>query len=1002
MEEEVSNYLQDRHKFVVDILLTVVLLEEELETLTQRIEAFELKQAQLKAKAAEEAAGTAGEELGRGAAEVEVDEEMELLVEQHRAELQRRKAELEAKRDEQLRILHTRFDRTRSVAAWVAELLASCVQKVSGAPQPVLDKAAAELVEASIAADLAEEEGIIAVKIDGEQRHAVLVADETLAANHLVLNHERDLKKLKASLDDAQAAQRAALQERLAKKRAERVKDLMVDSPELTLEEAEAQAAAETAKEEEEGRTAIAAEAERQLKEFTDRSLAEIKQKAEAAAQRMEDDLNAHKSEQQRALMRRLERRRQDCEKQVQAQVAAVPVTPAQQEAMLAAALAKVESAAEEEAALLEAQNLAEVRAVRAQMAALVRSEHEKECERLESELQAEKDKRVKDLKGRLERKKAERAKEILASAGKEVTSAVAVALANEEVSAEEKTELAKIASETDAAMEAARKAVLENLVEVHAKESQRLEEDMKYQEKMQRTNLANRLERQRKAREKQLLAEATAPAVAGDGAAPPPPVSEQEIKKRVEAEMAAVAAQEEQALQQSLAELKSQQEKEANQLTEELTYKKTSADKRLKDRLAQRSARTAQAESLRSSRAATEKLTAADRASPVPVSNLAPIAEVPAPVVDDGSESAEAFLAALKEGQKELLARLDLFVQFEKTMVTAQKQAAVRSAPTKQKSEAAMSDLAKTSILFDHITEFLSLGFKKTLLFETKAAKDFVARSRAEAGSPSAHRLSAAELAELQKRKYNLPSKEEATAKILERFQRDIAGLLDSQALERRTSIAEMKSSGSSATQMEAAMREMGEYHCEVLLAEVEKVVITLAGVWLDQDLLKESAAGSEAGPETTVAGADSDEDEDVDTFLSTRKSGSTSTIDLHRHKQRATFGARIIQWFENVLTMLRLYSTVPSVLSMTFDQRCADVSHGSTVNLMLHGHAPNLPILLTAQVPADRGQCTPAGVGGGVPLPIAEAFARHCSESFPSAHEAGRTGSWPLTGAQ
>jgi hypothetical protein len=51
MEEEVSNYIQDRHKFVVDILLTVVLLEEELETLTQKIEEFERKRAEQKSKA---------------------------------------------------------------------------------------------------------------------------------------------------------------------------------------------------------------------------------------------------------------------------------------------------------------------------------------------------------------------------------------------------------------------------------------------------------------------------------------------------------------------------------------------------------------------------------------------------------------------------------------------------------------------------------------------------------------------------------------------------------------------------------------------------------------------------------------------------------------------------------------------------------------------------------------------------------------------------------------
>jgi len=81
---------------------------------------------------------------------------------------------------------------------------------------------------------------------------------------------------------------------------------------------------------------------------------------------------------------------------------------------MLESALAQLDSQAEAEAAFLEQQNIASVRAVRAQMVALVRAEHEKECERLENELLAQKDKRTKELKLRLERKKAERAKELM------------------------------------------------------------------------------------------------------------------------------------------------------------------------------------------------------------------------------------------------------------------------------------------------------------------------------------------------------------------------------------------------------------------------------------------------------------------------------------------------------------------------------------------------------------------------------------------------------------
>jgi len=315
--------------------------------------------------------------------------------------------------------------------------------------------------------------------------------------------------------------------------------------------------------------------------------------------------------------MKRLERRKKQVAQRIEREVAAaaavaggatsaeggaegasgapVIITAEQKAILLESAFARIDSEMEYEAALLEQQNIANVRNVRAQMVALVRSEHEKECERLENELQSQKDRRVKDLKARLERKKAERAKEILqasATDGNTTSSAVAVALASEELSVQEKVDLSVIQAETDNAVEAARKAVLDTLLEMHSKETVRLEDDLKYQEKMQRANLANRLERQKKIKEKELLAAAHAKAKAAAespssetksaedtnfslekavAAAAEPLVSprsgrslsprasalEQNIREQVEKEMKAIAAEEEAKLQQSLDALK-------------------------------------------------------------------------------------------------------------------------------------------------------------------------------------------------------------------------------------------------------------------------------------------------------------------------------------------------------------------------------------------------------------------------------------------------------------
>jgi len=47
---------------------------------------------------------------------------------------------------------------------------------------------------------------------------------------------------------------------------------------------------------------------------------------------------------------------------------------------------------------------------------------------------------------------------------------------------------------------------------------------------------------------------------------------------------------------------------------------------------------------------------------------------------------------------------------------------------------------------------------------------------------------------------------RENACEKILERFQRDLGALVDSQALERRTTLTQMKQNGSSNTQLQAS----------------------------------------------------------------------------------------------------------------------------------------------------------------------------------------------------
>lgn len=449
------------------------------------------------------------------------------------------------------------------------------------------------------------------------------------------------------------------------------------------------------------------------------------------------------------------------------------------------------------------------------------------------------------------------------------------MALATEEMLTQENLGLQQINAETEAAVEIARQTVLANLMDLHTKESVRLEEDLKYQQQMQRTNLANRLDRQKKLREKELLVQAHAAAMhspdtvtAAAAAAvvvsgteenasnnPPrtprtprsprfstsstsistsistsasfPPAAsalEQSIQAQVAAEMKIIAEQEEAILQQSLDALKATHDKESGELQEELQYKKSSADKRLRDRLA---AKTAKQQADNAAAAAAAAAVAAsvktDTLSSFAVDNnsnqlaptatdgnhiLATAAGAPplAPIIHDGSLTAEAYTLQVKARQKATLDRLTQFVTGEKTLTITEKQRVVQAANSKQKKEAALNDLAHTSILFDHLVEFLSLGLKKTFLYQTKDVKDLHAQLKAECAIGECVRISVEQMAQLESPANISVHRISACEKILERFQRDIGALMDSQALERRTSLAKMKQNGSSQTQLQSA----------------------------------------------------------------------------------------------------------------------------------------------------------------------------------------------------
>jgi len=113
-----------------------------------------------------------------------------------------------------------------------------------------------------------------------------------------------------------------------------------------------------------------------------------------------------------------------------------------------------------------------------------------------------------------------------------------------------------------------------------------------------------------------------------------------------------------------------------------------------------------------------------------------------------------------------------------------------------------------------------------------------------------------------------------------------------------------------------------MTEYHQERILTEMEKVVITITGVFVDQPMLLETSAN--ASNNTNAHDHDSDNDEeDTDGFEPSTGASSRASM---RHKN-GVYGARLVAWFDNIMSLLKLYSTCPTALNMAFEKHCKEV---------------------------------------------------------------------------
>ena len=82
------------------------------------------------------------------------------------------------------------------------------------------------------------------------------------------------------------------------------------------------------------------------------------------------------------------------------------------------------------------------------------------------------------------------------------------------------------------------------------------------------------------------------------------------------------------------------------------------------------------------------------------------------------------------------------------------------------------------------------------------------------------------------------------------------------------------------------------------------------------------------------TLPGHDHDSDNEEDDY-GFEPSGISSRASVrHKNSANSVYGARLVGWFDKVMSLLKLYSTCPTALNMAFEKHCKEVKH---VNFMI-----------------------------------------------------------------
>jgi hypothetical protein len=869
MEEVISNAIEQRHRFMVDILLLMGLLEEESEALNKRIINF-----QAAANGEEEDDsdnGSGSEEESDGDGDVAGGAKGGGGGEGDNAD-------------------------SAGAGGGGAGQEKDGIGGEGGA-------GAAAGADADAAADAAEADADAAAGITpAESKLSVAAMSEALpeeVAALLSAQHAQALK-LQDSLQARRDAHNKRLEERLRKRRGDRVTRLVAQG--IPAEDAELLADAEL--EEERGAESEAIDRDLQEQETGAQisALMDLVDKTDKAADGLEAEEEGERRLRLAALQQDVERVREGRE----VELLAMPGISGEEAHSMAGE--EADHLLEEGEYAIDQSLILAREAKRLGMLHLIKDRHDKEIARLEQEARFNLAKQKKALGARIEMRKKLRANELMQSGLRPDT-------ALDQASVEAKSALQEAESEleenTQRQIDASKRALLESMHDANNRENARLAKDLSDQEARRKHALGLRLEEKQKRRVKILLSEGIAPARA-----------QQIASEETRAEDSRARA----ALDAELAEKRASHSLEAGKLLSALNVKKSGASKDLQERLA-RKKKDGQAKAAAAGGGGKAKGGGGGKdASEGMGDTLTP------------AKRMEMYLTQMREQHRNSMNRLKQFIEKEKRLAlrhcesneTISEDLCSRDGDDFEGSGLSLnragssasnadmnagprdlsSSLADVALLFTLVKEGLQTGFKKQCVYEIRAVKD----------SGNMRPLNPAE---------RLGAVKDGTSQLIMRYARENKSLMELQLAEKYRTRQKLMEDGAPPSKIAELENRFHARLLEAVRKQQAKAIMSICGLTLDmallapplveeQENLNDLSATMRRQKVAELCDADDidldeeDLDEIGDAFSDDDVPGGLSA----GRGGKASFQPAVLDWFNGVMNLQKQYAKPPHYL--------------------------------------------------------------------------------------